>query len=208
MSSLAPGLLLIVVSLTIPPARADLLFVGSQAGECCFEVDLHQVSSTDVKVTVTLTSGATYFVDTGSGQHPGFAFNLKGDPGVSISNLSSPWNSSDVHLGTVTTGGHGLGKFDYFIDNPGPGSSAHNSGPLSFDVTLASGISLADFIANSDGYYFVADIADASGDTGLSGISAKPISDAPEPMSACFLLGILGFGVMTSLRRKLARDRK
>lgn len=203
MRGFAIGLMSIVASLTMPAARADLVFIGSQAGLCCFDVDLQQVSSTDVLVTATLTNGAQWFVDTGSGQHPGFGFNINGAPAITISNLSAPWTSSDVHLTSVATGGPDLGTFDYFFDNPGPGSSAHNAGPLSFDVTFASGISINDFIKNSAGYYFVADIANAAGSTGLSGISADPTSAVPEPASVFFLLGTFGCAAIISLRRTL-----
>src|SRR5262245_14206757 len=120
--------------LATPAAKADLLFVGSQAGKLAFNVNLHQVSSTDVLLTAILTEGAVSFVNTGSGQHPGFAFNVNGG-GISVSNISSPWTSSGVHLSSVLTDGPYLGTFDYFIDNPGHGASAHNAGPLSFVVT-------------------------------------------------------------------------
>lgn len=194
--------LLILTAMIAPQAKADVLFVGSQAGLCCFNVDLTQISSTEVQVTSTLTDGAQWFVDTGSGQHPGFAFNITGDPAISISGISSPWTSSDVHLTSVVTNGPALGTFDYFIDNPGNGASAHNAGPLSFDVTLGSGLSVNDFSANGAGYYFVADIMNAAGATGLSGISARGTT-VPEPASlalfgsACLLLAV-------ALRKKLA----
>src|ERR1035438_1509956 len=92
-------------------ARADDLYIGSQAGMCCFNVNLHQVNVNEVQVTATLTDGAQSFVHTGKGQHPGFAFNLSGDPAITITNISSPWDSTDVHLTSVTTGGPGMGTF-------------------------------------------------------------------------------------------------
>lgn len=185
----------LLLALTIPAAKADMLFVGSQAGLCCFNVDLHEVSSTEILVTATLTGGAQWFVDTGSGQHPGFAFNISGDPAVTISNIDAPWTSSDVNLTAVSTGGPSLGTFDYFIDNPGPGASAANAGPLSFDVSLASGLTVNDFVANSSGYFFVADIMNAAGATGLSGIDTRGVP-VPEPVSWLFGAGLLSFVVL------------
>ena len=181
--------LILLTVVTISSARADTLYVGSQASGCCFNVDLNQVDPTGVEVTVTLTDGAQYFVDTGSGQHPGFAFNIVGDPTVTISNLSAPWVASDVHMAAVTTGGPGMGTFDYYIDNPGHGASAHNAAPLTFYVTSSSGVSINDFVANAAGYLFVADIMDGTGNTGLSGIGA-----VPEPGPAVLLFGLLGLG--------------
>ena len=200
-------------TLAIPNAKADLLFVGSQAGKCCFSVDLKQVSATDVLVEVTLESNAQYFAHTGSGQHPGFAFNILNAPAISITNLSSPWVQGDVHLTSVTTGGPALGTYDFFIDNPGNGSNAHNDGPLKFDVNLAAGISVNDFVANANGYFFVADIQDATGATGLSAINARGIDDGslsthgavPEP-SSIIMLGSALFVGCTVLRKKLVRS--
>jgi len=193
------------IGLLAPLAKADLTFVGSQAGLNAFNVTLQQVSSTDVNVVATLTQGAVWFADTGGGGHPGFAFNINGDPGITITNISAPWSAGDVHLATVTTNGPSLGTFNYFIGNPGPGTSAANAGPLSFDVNLASGISINDFISNTAGYYFAADIATGPGVTGESGISATPTttSAVPEPSSvALLLISVAGVGFAGKKRLK------
>jgi len=203
---------LLVAGLSAPSARADDLFVGSQAGMCCFNVDLQQIDPNNMQVTVSLTSGAQAFVDTGSGQHPGFAFNLAGDPTISISGLSSPWVASDVHLTSVVTNGPALGMFDYSIDTPGPGGSQHNGGPLVFDITDASGISFSSFIANSSGNFFAADIQDAQGATGMSAINTVgtvTTQGGPGTVAEPTSLALLGTGIVAAaglLRRRLTLD--
>jgi hypothetical protein len=198
-------LMLLTSAALMPVAKGDLLYVGSSAaGECCFNVNLHQVSSSDVKVTVSLTGGATAFVDTGNGSnHPGFAFSIANHPAISITNISSPWTATDVHLSSVTVNGNTFGTFDYFIDNVGSGGSLNNPGPLSFDATLGAGLSINDFVSNAEGYFFVADILDAKGKTGMSGINTNSTttSTVPEP-SAIILLGTVGLALMSSVRRR------
>jgi hypothetical protein len=197
---------LAVTCFTASAAKADSLFTGSQAGQCCFDVNLHQVDSNNMQVTVSLTNGAQYFVSTGSGNHPGFAFNLANDPTISVTSISSPWTLSDFNASSVSTNGPSMGTFDYFIDNPGPGASQHNDGPLVFTIYSAAGITYSDFVANSDGYYFAADIMNAAGRTGMSGITDPGTTSAvPEPSS----IALLGTGLLSAagiVRRRLAQS--
>jgi hypothetical protein len=210
-------------------ARADDLFTGLVGnGMCCFNVDLQKISSTGtvlsdgastdyMKVTVTLTDGAQYFVNTGSANHPGFAFSLSGDPTIKITNIDSPWTDAanggtggDVNLSSVTT--NTGATFDYYIDNPGSGASGKDAGPLTFDIYDASGIGYSSFVKSTGsggGTYFEADIMQAAGATGLSFLGSPGIQAVtPEPSSLLLLgTGIVGLAGVLRWRMRPAVNR-
>src|SRR5665213_3270883 len=187
-----------------PAARADMIFNSSQ-GYCCFKVDLSQTDANDMFVTVSLTNGATYFANTGNGtNHPGFAFNLAG-AAITVANIVSPSATlSTFHVGDP---GSAFGDFGYMFDIPGAGISASDAGPLTFTIYRSTGISYADFTTNTSGYYFAADICQATQDggacTGEAGINTAPTTGTPEPVSLSLVGGgLLAFGF---LRKRLPR---
>lgn len=189
---MALGILVVLA----PAARASLVF-DSTNGLCCFEVSLQQTDATDVFVNVTLTGGATAFVKSGSPfptNHPGFGFNLAG-AAITDANIVSPVNLDTFHVGSGTTSPD-FGTFAYYFDIPDHGSSGGDAGPLQFTVSRASGVLISDFGTNAAGYFFVADILDAAGGTGLSAINTPGTSGVPEPMSVALVGGgLLGLGL-------------
>jgi hypothetical protein len=196
----------VVLLASAAAARADQIDTFTSVsgnGECCFKVVLDQVSSTDIKLTASLLSPATYWAETG-GPHRGFTFNLD-VTGISVSNINSPWDSGDVHLTSTTDQ---FGSFTDWIDNGfETGTNSHYGGSLSFDITRAGGISFSDFIPNAvtGGYYFSADFLgqDGTGEGGLNGPGVITGSPTPEP-SSLMLLGTGIIGAAGLLRRRMS----
>jgi len=146
-----------------------------------------------VNVDVTLTSGID-FVNTGGGHTP-FVFNLDvAIPNSAVTGLAAPFTypggTTDTPWGTFTNGVNMTSQ---------NGIAGGNPGPIDFNI---AGITIADFVNNSLGHIFAADLGSVS--TGATGAVTGPggVSSVPEPSTwAMMILGFMGVGFM-AYRRK------
>jgi hypothetical protein len=161
-------------------------------------VTITQNSFNTVEFNVAL-SPDTAFVSTG-GPHNAFTFNL---------DLLTPYIVSFNGASAdsfVYSGGPEIntpyGSFINAIDCPGcgPGGSNAYSGVLDFTITAADEISFNNFVANTGGYYFSADVIGPSGGTG--NIAATEVAPVPEPHTYAMILVGLGLIGFTARHRK------
>lgn len=208
MKALIPVLaVLALVGISTPQAKAATISYSLNIDGCtgtCGTGPFGTVTLTDtaantVNVKVTLAPNVAW-VGTGAGDALGFNLSGAAITGANISFVTSNF-SFPGQLSYST-----FGTFGYSIkcDNCGPGASNTNPGPLEFNITR-SGLTTASFIANSDGYFFAADVIGTNGKTGnvgANGDSRIRINEVPEPMTLSLMgLGIFGLGLAKRLKK-------
>jgi hypothetical protein len=155
------GLLLLAAMCVATPALADTATYNfTNCGFSCGTAPYGTVTltdngtgSVDVKVDLSTATNPEDFVDTGS--HFTFAFNLIGDPTITLSSLTSgyTWLQNPSPAGPGDNQNDGAQFFDFQINcvdggsltgcsNPG---SSNFTGPITFTLTKSGGLTLADF---------------------------------------------------------------
>jgi hypothetical protein len=217
------------LAVTVLPASADVTYTLGCAADPCTtvanygSVTLHQTSSTTVTVTVDLTTASATETFAGTGAGYAIAWNVTGDPTLSAVNITSsnaanftvqnfdpsdhsaPGPNYQRYKATPFTGGscswNNANCFMYAIDYNINGSGGTDN-KLVFDVTLSSGLAIADFIGNAVGYLFAVDVSGAGPCSPTCNVAVK----VPEPQTwLMFLAGLAGLTLLALRRRKLAR---
>jgi len=149
-------------------------------------VTVSSVSSTEVSVTLTLATGEV-FAFGGAGLP--LLFDISGNPSVTVSGLPSGFTFTHHPM----TMADGAGKWDYFINctTCGSGTSGMVSGPITFYVTLAGGITPASFIANNKGLFFASDIGIPVGGGNYNTGDVGALTAVPLPSSLVLIGGVL-----------------
>ena len=164
-------------------------------------ITLEQTTFTTVTVTEVLAGGAL-FAGTRAGQ--AIEFNIAGPVSTDI---LTPGFSAGPSPATASA----FGGFLYSVTCTGckGGALTNPGGPLSFTVTSAAGLTIADFLPNDRGYYFASDIRGSNGHTGNVAAVASVFSSpdhqpdtspaeaaVPEPVTIALVgAALLGLGL-------------
>jgi hypothetical protein len=223
---------IVAALLSAAPASADIVFTLDQSAAFggvgnYGTVTLHQVSSTTVQITVTLTAGEN-FAGTGAGGALDFSITKLSPP----CSVGSPCANPIITYSSVPSGFQGFqshptaeafhsadfGSFDYEVNcfsTVVSGGACHGasgpSGPLIFDVSIPTGLLIgnlvtpSDFTQNSSGWLFAVDIFKANcglqACTGLVGTNGNNHTTTPEPASLLLFGGAIG-GLAWMRRRR------
>ena len=159
--------------------------------------DATDVGSLDV--LVQLAAGIQFNGAGKSGTHTSVAFDLVGNPAVTIKNIS---NANFASSGAIANDSP-FGAFGYSLDWIGPNGNPTGVTSLSFEIFTAGGpLTLGSTLYNGVPLFFAADVL-GNGNTG--NVAARGGGVVPEPATwAMMLVGFGGLGAM--LRRRRAQS--
>ena len=165
-------------------------------------VDNGTGNSAFVSVTETLGAGENY---AGTGAGNALEFNLnKTLASISIFNVSTGFVA-----GNAGATASAFGSFQDYVTCSACTGGNGPTGPLTFDVSTLTGITVADFIANAGGWYFASDILGNNGKTGNVGSAGSGSSGGggqlPEPATIFLSLSGLGLFGIGAIRKRLAQ---
>lgn len=171
-------------------------------------ITLVQNGPNQVVVGVRLAPGTGFISNRHSHNALAFNLDLKTPYAIRISDpLHHIFSSGSRHISSTP-----YGRFTDYIDCSGFRSGERNAypEPLTFSVTDADGITVSDFIANSNGFYFSADVNNpaggsrsiaASGTTAI--LASSSASAVPEPASLPLLAGsMIALGLIVRKRKR------
>lgn len=169
-------------------------------------ITLTQDGTNSVIIDLTLQSG--YGILNTGGQHTPFAFDLNGTLSGLTAAFVTPQIPADASEFTLDTSGGSntpYGSFNAAVDysppaqGKGNGSSNAYYGDLQITLTRSTGLDTADFLPNTLGYYFSADLTNGS-NTGSQAWALELPRKVPEPAT----LGLLGAGLVAgaAMRRR------
>jgi len=174
----------------------DTSAVQSPAGQTLAVVTVTDLLGGGVSVDYSLDV-ATLFASTGGG-HITVAFNLDKSIISADVTLTSPFTPTFFFVSPangVPGPSGGFGDFTAGLQGNWSGTSNSFAGPIDFNI---AGITTADFVANSKGFFAVADVLGNNGTGEVGGKIETTItqhSAVPEPSTwAMLLIGFAGLG--------------
>src|SRR5258706_8009417 len=190
-------LALFALAVSVPSARADIITFTLDQDGCtgtCGSAPFGTVVISDngsgnsafVHVVETLAANENF---AGSGAGQDLEFNVAG--AITISHISPGSFIVGPAPATASTFGTFLASVTCDICQGGSGPT----GPLSFDVGSATGVTTANFFANAGGYFFASDI---SGNNGKTGNVAPKAGRSPQPPPVPEPTSIVLFGTLVS----------
>jgi hypothetical protein len=184
-------------TLTVDLNVYDTSAVDHTSGQTQAIITVMDLAGGGVSVDFALDQ-ATLYASTG-GKHITVAFNL--DKAITSSDITglpvSPTFTFTSPANGVPGPSGGFGNFTAGLQGNWNGTSNHFAGPIDFDI---AGVSVSDFVANSAGFFAVADVLGSKGTGDVGGkvgliATIGTTSAVPEPSTwAMLLLGFAGLG--------------